>query len=128
LARRAFDPEERMNRPTRSHLAAAVAFAALAHPALGCSGGDNKPAPTKATAESPAAGCKTDMDCKGNRVCVQSQCVDPAPGTRPGPRPRPTAQPPAPPPPPTPRPAAQLAPPGGFTAIPSADAFTAALG
>lgn len=109
-----------MNQPTRSHLAAfaAVVFAALALPALGCSGGD-QPAPTKPTAEAPAAGCKTDMDCKGNRVCVQSQCVDPAPGTKTSPRPRPAGQPPAPPPPPAPRPAAHLAPPGGFTAIPT---------
>ena len=27
------------------------------------------------------ADCSTDMDCKGQRVCVQGQCVDPPPGS-----------------------------------------------
>jgi hypothetical protein len=45
---------------------ALLACAALA---AGCP----KPAPAEST------GCKTDADCKGNRVCANAQCVDPPP-------------------------------------------------
>jgi hypothetical protein len=38
------------------------------------------PAPVSATAAAPATGgCEYDTQCKGDRVCVNRQCVDPAP-------------------------------------------------
>lgn len=89
-----------MNTRLTLHLASAGALIVFALLAAGSSGSSD-------SADPPKGGCKSDMDCKGDRICSGSQCVDPpgrqvaapqeAPAEAPGPEPVPT---PAPQPPP----------------------------
>lgn len=87
----------------RSPLFAPVALAAIGLLALACGSGDRD------GKSRSGSGCKTDNDCKGNRVCVNRRCTDgPTTTTTPAPAPTPTqrpAQPPAAAPAPAPPPA-----------------------
>ena len=44
---------------------------------LAKSGAGTAPDPGAPTAAPPAAGCAKDTDCKGDRLCVKGECVDP---------------------------------------------------
>lgn len=86
----------------RPHLVAGAALLLPAMIALGCGSRneEKKPAataePAKPATQTPQTqtGCSTDHDCKGNRICVKAQCVDP-PNKAQSPSP-PPAQPPRP--------------------------------
>lgn len=65
-----------MNTRLVPHLASAGALIVFAALAVGSSGSsDSASAPGEAR-----GGCKTDMDCKGDRICSGGQCVDPPAG------------------------------------------------
>lgn len=53
------------------HVASAILLSALSTVALGCH--EDSAAPT---ADSSAAGCAKDTDCKGERVCQDGKCVE----------------------------------------------------
>src|SRR5262245_46084619 len=48
--------------------------------AVGCTDRGNG----RAGADSAAVGCRTDVECKGDRICVHGECVDPLPSDLPG--------------------------------------------
>jgi hypothetical protein len=49
--------------------------------ALRCEPGEEPSRPATQIASAPAAGCQYDTQCKGDRVCMKGQCVDPAPSS-----------------------------------------------
>lgn len=57
------------------HVASAILFSALTAVAVGCH--EDSAAPT---ADSSAAGCAKDTDCKGERICQAGKCVETANG------------------------------------------------
>lgn len=50
--------------------------------ALRCEAGEEPSAPAKPVVLAKSSGCGYDAQCKGDRVCVNHQCVDPAPSSR----------------------------------------------
>jgi hypothetical protein len=61
------------------------------------SGSAPAPAPTAANPSPPSNGCQFDTQCKGERVCVRGECVEPSPASAKATPPEPPATAPTPP-------------------------------
>ena len=75
--------------PTMGETDGTTTSAMVTGEALACEADETPPAPAAPVAAKNAGGCEHDAQCKGDRVCVNHQCVDPAPSSKAGSTPAP---------------------------------------
>jgi hypothetical protein len=63
--------------------------------AMRCEAGQQPSAPATPVTVAKSSGCEYDAQCKGDRVCTNHQCVDPAPTSKPEANSAPVTPPPA---------------------------------